>query len=384
MSELNYGFIRVQQTVPFDLSVATGVWLFSRPQLSGVSERQVAGTDLPVLDFPRAVFEVAVPALLREWLVTFRNHIFWSRSSRVDDVTGFAIYYQDLKINGEDLRENHRHMLEMKAAGVHQDRFRGLMPMSYMAQFSMTLSLRDYFHLLNAVQREIEQRIELPSQHSLLQMFLEFSSSLYYAVPKEIQEHYARFPHQSLPSGAGVEPGEASGRFGGFVYGRSLMSLMLRAQLARHRHIGIRDNLRSELAAFLQPGCVITQDDQLWVEWSMSLEAARSILGKRQCWIAHEDLWEPLLRPLAAALGDDPMAPTLPCNGGTCPFQLDIRARLEGRDPAPPCPLYAERWGGGFLEQPQRAAAEAYRASHKPITGGFWQERLNALEPFKP
>jgi hypothetical protein len=78
----------------------------------------------------------------------------------------------------------------------------------------------------------------------------------------------------------------------------------------------------------------MTLSTEMVVEAVGTRNGWRAIARQRNCWIAQAELWQPLLADLNAALG----APSLPCEGGNCPYSGDCRLRLERKDPNPPCP----------------------------------------------
>jgi hypothetical protein len=105
------------------------------------------------------------------------------------------------------------------------------------------------------------------------------------------------------------------------------------------------------------------------VEFACTQEVAAKLVTKRNCWIAQEDLWAPVIR-LINSQGQ--MA--LPCSNGPCTAQRDNQLRKEGKDPAPPCPRYARLHEELFTPE-QKERATDYLAL-KPTTKDFWREEL--------
>ena len=72
----------------------------------------------------------------------------------------------------------------------------------------------------------------------------------------------------------------------------------------------------------------------------MTIETAKSILKKRNCWIAQADLWATFVNQVRLALGQEGNA--LPCDDRPCPYEKDNRLRLQNKDPGAPCPRFAK------------------------------------------
>jgi flavin-dependent thymidylate synthase len=120
-------------------------------------------------------------------------------------------------------------------------------------------------------------------------------------------------------------------------------------QFIRYCQTLYRDLLRSgipmEDARQVLP-VAMTQD----LVWTLSLKAIKHILGKRACWIAQYGLWGTLITQMAALLRNDvhPLFKHLvspPCytkgKWVGCPIGMINLDRMDGKDPYPPCPLWA-------------------------------------------
>lgn len=105
------------------------------------------------------------------------------------------------------------------------------------------------------------------------------------------------------------------------------------------------------------------------VTWTTNLKALKHVLNKRSCWIMQASLWEPVVRGMVRELSEkvDPLfadAFLPPCfkrgEFVKCEYVNENVARVEHRDPNPPCSLYlahqpgrtgprtlAERWANG-------------------------------------
>jgi hypothetical protein len=163
-------------------------------------------------------------------------------------------------------------------------------------------------------------------------------------------------------------PRDGATRMGDFTYVYlHNIPIVLRAQIARHRPIMFTDTM----AYYLTPGAVTSPvASKIALAMVMPTAMAVSMLTKRNCWIAQEDLWAPVIRALNREFGDDG-AFMLPCDKGYCPVSRDNLLRHEGKDPAPACPI----WYGLEGVNPdgaQRAAIMGYM-DKRTLTRGMWQ-----------
>ena len=84
------------------------------------------------------------------------------------------------------------------------------------------------------------------------------------------------------------------------------------------------------------------------ISWTLNLATIQHVIGKRGCWLAQADLWEPIIQGMVSELSKiDPYFKTIiapPCiKGGkfaACKFKIENEARVIGTDPLPPCPLF--------------------------------------------
>jgi hypothetical protein len=77
---------------------------------------------------------------------------------------------------------------------------------------------------------------------------------------------------------------------------------------------------------------------------NVSLVATKSyfdlVMSARTCWIAHYEIWLPVL----GEIDFDHFLELIPCHGdrNQCKYELDMKARIEGRDPGIPCPIWTK------------------------------------------
>ena len=67
-------------------------------------------------------------------------------------------------------------------------------------------------------------------------------------------------------------------------------------------------------------------------------DAYQSMVRHRTCWVAHFEIWSPLLPTLSTSQ----FVESLPCKADrtSCPYSEDMEARVRGEDPGPICPIY--------------------------------------------
>jgi thymidylate synthase ThyX len=89
------------------------------------------------------------------------------------------------------------------------------------------------------------------------------------------------------------------------------------------------------------------------ISWTLNLATIQHVIGKRGCWLAQADLWEPIIQGMVTELSKlDPYFKTIvapPCikggKFGACKFKIENDARVAGTDPLTPCPLFVSETG---------------------------------------
>lgn len=96
---------------------------------------------------------------------------------------------------------------------------------------------------------------------------------------------------------------------------------------------------------------VLPMATQHRISWSLHLASIQHIIGKRTCWIAQSELWEPIIRGMVEEMANKvhPYFATLinpPCikdgKFDACCFKIENERRMDGQDPIPPCSLYLQ------------------------------------------
>jgi hypothetical protein len=353
----------------FNFEAIRQAWKYSRPNETNPSVERIIGVDVPVNEFSSVVFEIFAPIYIREWLVTYRDHRIWARTSRVDDLSSWNVPFM-FKDENEACKRLYDQM-ESEKSSAHQDEFRLNLPLAYMTHFSAVLNFRQAVKLMKSA-LECSKVAYKAGSHSVASQFREFSIKLFDSISK-----YPSLVTKALQSYS-VEPidiGSLDIKFGAIKHGPLIIinvpdcSLALRAQAARHRNCILKDDFFYRL---IQPlGCVRSLKDTVNLSLAMTQEQAIALARKRNCWIAQEDIWSPIIS-LINKFSDS--AFKLPCDKGPCTADRDNRLRIEGRDPAPPCPRYA-RINNEPLTEEQRKKATDY-LKLKPTTAKEWSNEI--------
>lgn len=344
---------------------ARRAWFFSRPHLDK-KDAGPEGLDLPVNEFDRITLAIKAPIFIREWWCSFRSHIVWARTSRADDLSFWQVYQY-----GYDPE-----IIEARARSFGQeggqDSFRLGLPLTYMTSWSANTSRRDLELLIS--QARVDAAHLEPSIGSVA--LLSLAMNLSDAYEKEfMMKPPARRCSPSMQSPVGQES-RLDGDFLTVV--AKGIPLSLRAQMVRHRNLTVVSGL-ADLIQKITEADPLDQSEPIDVSASGAIASWRSLSEKRNCWIADGALWGPVLEEVNSLIGEGGRPP-LPCDGGGCPFLGDNAARLQGKDPNPPCPLAANDFGAR-MTAPQAAAARSY-CETKGASSAFWineVEKINAI-----
>lgn len=343
---------------------AAEAWRRSRPAEAGKTDEEVRqsinGLDLPVNEFDRVSVWLEVPILLREWLLTWRGHIAWARTSRADDLSDWAIYQPALEGHGAAVFDEKRNRMMMASEGEGQDDFRLMLPTCYMTGLSVNMSRREISKVISSADAAAQKGPTLLSCRA----FADLAEQL----RRIVHSHFGTGPIKTRPENQLKKnpPRLTDWSGGGFkVISLPAIPLSLRAQLVRHRGIHVADDLGNLLDDFGTP----EQDQRALVSVSASApdEVWREVSSRRNCWIAHASLWTPVLEKLNS-LSDEP---ALPCDDGVCPFKADDDLRRQELDPNPPCPRRTRLEGLDWGER-RFNKVEAYR-SLRPGAVEFWK-----------
>jgi hypothetical protein len=149
------------------------------------------------------------------------------------------------------------------------------------------------------------------------------------------------------------------------------MPIALRAQVVRHRNFTIHDNLKDIIRqgdAWIKP-----IGDPMLVSISASAEFWKTVVNKRQCWIAQYGIWSGIIQEAQKFFNISEQ--DLPCAEGFCPYTRDAEIRHTDDDPGAPCPIHSK-----FCKIPvdkKYLPSIMKEASYRP---DFWQKHINDME----
>lgn len=111
------------------------------------------------------------------------------------------------------------------------------------------------------------------------------------------------------------------------------------------------------------------------ISWTTNLAMVKHIIGKRTCWIAQSELWQPIITQMLEEMAKkiNPKLRTLadpPCftqgEWSGCPYKIENYPRVEGLDPYPPCPLFLTK----HIQSASQVVAEKDSTAWYPETRG--------------
>lgn len=111
------------------------------------------------------------------------------------------------------------------------------------------------------------------------------------------------------------------------------------------------------------------------ISWTLNLATIQHVIGKRGCWLAQTDLWEPIIQGMVSELSKiDPYFRTIiapPCikggKFGACKFKIENDARVLGSDPLPTCPLYVTEVNADRKAVENHAAFEEFEQKYRKL-----------------
>lgn len=353
-------------------------WHSSRPNLDleAIDPREVIETDAPIADIPGMVLAVKIPIFIREILCSMRDHIAWARTSRVDNLT------EQWSISGtigqSELEEVQRlfKMLRSAAAyGMRQDLYRQYLPLSYMTELTVRMSIRAVVKLRNFVLDLASKSLNGTHAASDLIFFAnELDCALELVCPSLRELSFGKEDYLPLLSSF---PGDRCIQTLSFIEVFATVPISLRAHIVRHRSIQFADNFRDVLQDPRMYAKSI--NDQMVMQLMAPVTVWERIAAQRNCWLAQTDLWNPILKMVNERLPAPGLS--LPCSNAPCPYVEDNRQRNVGADPGVPCPREMRMNGSvtmppftEYLRRARRYVEDSGRDAR------FWNEEINMLE----
>ena len=333
-------------------------WELSRSPDDTTPLDTILSIDAPVNEIPSYVISVECTILEREIFASFRDHVMWARTSRVDAPSEFKapdFFENRYKHHLAGIRSK---ILSEISKGVIQDEYRMLIPLCSLTSFSTRLSWRGLIKLYKMYEHLAE----------IDDYFLVGLNAL--------EEKFALSKFAKNYSFADVLPSlekedRISERSGPMITVFQVMPIGLRAQVVRHRNFTIHDNLKDIIKQ--EDFWVKTIGDPILVSISASSEFWKTVVNKRQCWIAQYGIWSDIIQEAQMFL--DISDQDLPCAGGFCPYTRDAEIRHTDDDPGAPCPIHSKL--AGMPVDKKYLASIENEASYRPI---FWREHINNME----
>ena len=283
----------------------------------------------------------------------------WARTSRVDAPSEFVVpeYFQVSEERDKIILLKKKIKADMDA-GIIQDEYRLHMPISAMTSFTTRLSWRGlvkiyklYQQLAKINEYFIVGKTELNNKFQLHK----YAGNYSYVDPIPMLKENER----------------KSGVIGPIVTVCQEMTIGLRAQVVRHRNYTIKDNLMEIIKS--EDCWTRTLGDKITISISAEIEFWKTVVNKRQCWIAQYGIWKDII--IAAQEYISISEQDLPCNKGFCPYTRDAELRHTDDDPGAPCPIHSDLTSTPIDQKYMDMVR--IEASYRPA---FWQKHIEKLE----
>jgi len=334
-------------------------WELSRSPDDTTPLDTILSIDAPVNEIPSVVMSVQCTILEREIFASFRDHVMWARTSRVDAPSEFVVpeYFQLSEDNDKIILLKEKIKADMDA-GIIQDEYRLHMPISAMTSFTTRLSWRGlvkiyklYQQLAKINEYFIVGKTELNNKFQLHK----YAGNYSYVDPIPMLKENER----------------KSGVIGPIVTVCQEMTIGLRAQVVRHRNYTIKDNLMEIIKS--EDCWTRTLGDKITISISAEIDFWKTVVNKRQCWIAQYGIWKDII--IAAQEYIFISEQDLPCNKGFCPYTRDAELRHTDDDPGAPCPIHSDLTSTPIDQKYMDMVR--IEASYRPA---FWQKHIEKLE----
>jgi len=334
-------------------------WELSRSPDDTTPLDTILSIDAPVNEIPSIVMSVQCTILEREIFASFRDHVMWARTSRVDAPSEFVVpeYFQLSEDNATIMLLKQRIKADMDA-GIIQDEYRLHMPICAMTSFTTRLSWRGlikiyklYEYLATINEYFVVGKAELNNKFQLHK----YAGNYSFVNPIPMLQ----------------ENEMVSGNIGPVVTVFQEMTIGLRAQVVRHRNYTIKDNLMEIIKS--KDCWTRTLGDKIKISISAEIEFWKTVVNKRQCWIAQYGIWKDII--IVAQEYISISEQDLPCNKGFCPYTRDAELRHTDDDPGAPCPIHSDLTSTPIAQKYMDMVR--IEASYRPA---FWQKHIDKLE----
>ena len=334
-------------------------WELSRSPDDTTPLDTILSIDAPVNEIPSIVMSVQCTILEREIFASFRDHVMWARTSRVDAPSEFVVpeYFQLSEDNATIMLLKQKIKADMDA-GIIQDEYRLHMPICAMTSFTTRLSWRGlikiyklYEYLATINEYFVVGKAELNNKFQLHK----YAGNYSFVNPIPMLQ----------------ENEMVNGNIGPVVTVFQEMTIGLRAQVVRHRNYTIKDNLMEIIKS--KDCWTRTLGDKIKISISAEIEFWKTVVNKRQCWIAQYGIWKDII--IVAQEYISISEQDLPCNKGFCPYTRDAELRHTDEDPGAPCPIHSDLTSTPIAQKYMDMVR--IEASYRPA---FWQKHIDKLE----
>lgn len=311
-----------------DLNQNSLAWINSRPnEKANFKWCEIIGLDLPVNEFSNVNLFIESTILEREIFATIRNHVMWAQTSRIQNVLEFEISEFAPK-SLFDYYESTRNEMKILSKTTRQDDYRLLLPIFSLTKYSISISIRNLIKI--AMYFEYLSNECTPSD-----LFSSSSSSIWLLLSSFgiKQRDVSSYKLHKILNEDEINFSDCVKENNGILISSARIPFHLRAQLVRHRGIGIKDNLFDLICN----NEIFTSNlsDQIDVISYGEKSVFDEIFSKRNCWIANYKTWSKYLN----SINETSNIISLPC-ANSCPFDSDAKLRFNGSDPNPPCPIH--------------------------------------------
>ena len=134
-----------------------------------------------------------------------------------------------------------------------------------------------------------------------------------------------------------------------------------------------KKNLNVLIDIIQNNGWFKTLGDKINISISAEIEFWKTVVNKRQCWIAQYGIWKDII--IDAQKHIEISEQDLPCNKGFCPYTRDAELRHTDDDPGAPCPIHSDL--SSMPIDKKYMDMVHIEASYRPA---FWQKHINKLK----
>ena len=334
-------------------------WELSRTPDDTTPLDTILSIDAPVNEIPSVVLSIECTILEREIFASFRDHVMWARTSRVDAPENFEIpkYFNNIPDHVDAKNFLKDKIKKDISNNIIQDEYRMHMPVCSLTSFTTRLSWRGLI--------KIYKLYEYLSQIDVYFIIGKNELNNKFQLEKYAKNYSFVNP---IPE---VRTNEMqTGRIGPIINVFLNMTIALRAQVVRHRNFTIKDNLMSIIK---KRNWFTTLGHKININIAAETEFWKTVINKRQCWIAQYGIWKEII--VAAQKYIDISEKDLPCNKGFCPYTRDAELRHTDNDPGAPCPIHSNL--ASMPIDKKYMPMVNIEASYRP---NFWKKHINNVE----